>query len=116
MRKIFFALVLMWPAVAFGQTAPDTYAIATPAQIQGFNSSTATGITAAIVNRAIRVVCTAACNIWINASGQVFNPTVATGVYLPANLPTVFSVTPGSKVKVIGNSGSGQLYVMELTR
>lgn len=117
-RFALFLALALWPAVASAQgVSPETYAVATPAQLQGFNTTTANTVTtAAIVGRVIRAVCTAACNIWINASGQNLTPTVATGVFLPANVPMEFSVSPGSKVKVIGNSGTGQISVIELTK
>lgn len=115
MKRLAFLLALL-PSFAVAQVAPETYKLSTPTQVQGFNASTATSITERILSRVVEVTCTAACNLWVNASGQNFAPTKATGYYLPANIPRQLSVSPGSRVYVIGATATGQLFVQELTK
>lgn len=119
MKRVLMALALLagpLPSAAFAQVNPEAYSVATPAQFQFFGSATSVGITSGIVNRLIRTTCTAACYINITVSGSTVAATKATGVYLPADTPTLFSVTPGSKVQVIGDTASGRLHVQELSR
>ena len=115
MKRLAFLLFLL-PSMAFAQVAPETYRLATPTQVQGFSTTGATSITAAILSRVIELTCTAACNLWVNVSGQSLIPTKSTGYFLPANTPRQLSVSPGSHVYVIGASGTGQLFVQELTK
>lgn len=116
MKRLLFALFLLWPGIAFAQVGPEVYTVATPAHVIGFNSSTSVTITSHIVNRIIRTTCSAACFIWVNSSGQSFPVSKSTGVFLPANVPTLQSVSPNSKVRIIGDSGAGTVYIQELSR
>ena len=116
MKKLLLALFLLFPVSTMAQVGPEVYRIATPAQINGFNASTQiTATTEAVLHQMIRATCTAACYLWVNSSGQSFPATAATGVYLPADVPTMFSVSKGSKVNVIGTA-NGVIHIQELTR
>ena len=116
MRKLLLAIALLFPVSAMAQVGPEVYRIATPAQISAFNASTQiTATTAAVLHQMIRATCTVACYIWVNSSGQSFKATALTGVYLPANVPTMFSVSKGSKVNVIGTS-DGSISIVEMTK
>lgn len=120
MKRLLFVLML-WPAALFGlpahaQVLGDVYSVATPQQFQSYGTSASVGITEAVLNRIIRATCTSACFIQINISGKSLGATKATGVYLPAGLPALFSVSPGSKVQVIGDTAAGQLFIQELSR
>ena len=116
MKRLLFALALLLvPVAAKAQTFPDAYAVASPAHITTFVSGVAVSITSGIVHRLIRPTCTVACYIWVNVSGANVGATKATGVYLPANSQTLFAVTPGSRVSVIGTN-DGTLHVIELSR
>jgi len=68
-------------------------------------SAVATGI------QKVRVVCTSAAYIVIGNS-----PTATSaGVYVPADTPEYFSITPGQKVSAIQVSVSGTCHVTEIT-
>lgn len=59
----------------------------------------------------VRVVCTSAAYIAIGNS-----PTATTNdVYVPADTPEYFSITPGMKVSAIQVSAGGTLHVAEIT-
>ena len=59
----------------------------------------------------VRVVATTACYIKIGNS-----PTAAaTDVYLPANSPEYFVITPGMKVSAIQVASGGNLHVTEMS-
>lgn len=119
MKRLLFVTLLglaLWSPGAKAQVLGDVYAVATPAQFQSFGTALSAGITAGIVNRIIRATCTAACFLQINISGKSLGASKATGVYLPAGSPALFSVSPGSKVQVIGDTAAGQLFVQELSR
>lgn len=62
---------------------------------------------------AVRVVCTQSCFINVAKTPLV---TAATGVFLPANVPSTIRVTPGMKIAVTAASTLGTLYVTELTK
>lgn len=115
MKRLLF-LFLLWPGVALAQVGPEVYAVATPAHVIGFDSTNSVGITSGFVSRIIRATCTAACFLSVNLSGQSVPVTKSTGAYLPANFPILFSVTPGSKVQVVGDTTSGKLNVVELSK
>ena len=119
MKVLFFlaaCLVALMPRVSAAQVGPEVYSVATPAQIQTFTSGQSQGITAAIFHRIIRATCTVACYLRINAPGQSESASKATGIYLPADTPTLFSVTPGSKVQAIGDTATGRIHVQELSK
>ena len=116
MKKLLLAIALLFPVSAMAQVGPEVYRVATPAQVNGFNASTQiTATTEAVLHQMIRATCTAACYIWVNSSGQSYPATALTGVYLPADVPTMFSVSKGSKVNVIGVS-AGTISILEMTR
>lgn len=61
--------------------------------------------------RAVRVVVTSAAHIAIGTA-----PTATTAdVYLPADTPEYFQISPGEKVSAIQVSAGGNLHVTELT-
>ena len=115
--KRLILLLMLASAPAFGQVGPDTYRPATPSQIVSLGT-TSVAVTAAFFHRVARLLCDADCYINITPSGQTAVATVATGIFLPADVPHVFSVSPGSKVSVIqeAGGGGGKLHVLELTR
>lgn len=118
-RLIFATLFVLWPSVSFAQVGPEVYTLANPisgSQVLGFNSTTSVGITAPLLSRVVRLTCTATCFVNINATGRTVAATKVSGVYLPTNVPALFSVSPGSKVQVIGDSTTGNLHVLELSR
>jgi hypothetical protein len=61
-------------------------------------------------NYMVRVVATSACYIAIGGA-----PTAtAAGVYLPANVPEYFTLSPGEKISAIQVSAGGTLHVTEI--
>lgn len=71
---------------------------------------TTNGVSAQI--KTIRVVLTTAGYIKIGAA-----PTATTSdVYMPANWPEYFTVSPGQKVSAIQDAAGGNLHVTEMTQ
>lgn len=58
----------------------------------------------------VRVICTTAAYIAIDATA-----TAAAGIYMPANKPEYFVVTPGQTISAIQVASGGNLHVTEMT-
>lgn len=64
-----------------------------------------------------RLVCSVSCWISFAVSGESPNASSATGVFLPANVPEVFVVSPSSKLAVISASGAtGVISITDLSK
>lgn len=80
-------------------------------QKKAFTSATSQATAVATNCTIVRVVATQNCHL---AFGS--NPTAVadgTGVYLVANIPEYFGITPGYKIAVIRDSADGNLFITE---
>ena len=114
MKRLIVALLLLVPSAAMAQNVVDVlYRPISPTTFQGI-STTALTITHSIVSRAVRVVCTAACNFSFRVSGSTQGlASLTSGIYLPANTIDYLNITPQSTISVIGTAG-GTIFVTEL--
>jgi hypothetical protein len=77
-----------------------------------FTGTAGTSDAVSAVTTKVRVVLTSAGYIKFGAAPTAAN----TDVYMPANLPEVFDITPGFKVSAVQDSAGGNLHVTELTQ
>lgn len=115
MRKLLTALLLLFSAPAFAQTAiykPATPGIAFP------YDGTSRRVTSAFADYTsiIRLVCTTSCFVAFGVSGSNPNATTATGLFLPANNPEYFLTSGQNRMSVIRLNGDGTLYIQEMTK
>ena len=79
-------------------------------QVVAYTASAGTSSAVGANTNAVRIVCTTAAYI-------SFGTTATTSdIYVPANVPENFSITPGTTVSAIQVASGGNLHVAELTQ
>jgi hypothetical protein len=112
---IFCLVVGLFAAIPVRAQAVEqgVYRASTPSQVLAVDTTARTATASIFANGVAMLTCTAACFFNIAKTPLV---TTSTGSFLPANVPTLWSVHLNDRIQVVLSTSTGTIVIQELTK